>query len=540
MWKEEHMSSRTTALSRTLWKRLLPALGVTAVLLAVSASGISASHQVNTLLSAPRSGGSIAIRTEGPTDCLTGQLSTTNVGPQIQVALADPLITKDQKGNPSPDLATSWKVSAGGKRITFFLRRGVRFSNGDPFDASTVKWNYDHVLNPKTKSAFGPGMLGPVKAIKVLTKYTVQIVMKTSFRPFFTGIAGYYLGLVDPRTTRTLGSHECTTITATGPFKLKSVGPAFNPVVVVRNPDHTWASPWQFNHGPAYLNQITFKPIVSDTTAISELLSGGVDVSEIAPAQISRVQHNQHIAIRKYLDEGGYLLLFNLSKGAGANVNVRRAIAEAIDRSTLVKAAANGLAQPSYSPLAATIPDYDPQSAQYAAHYNPADARNLLKGIKVPTLTLVTFNDPTSTLTAEYLQAVLGQVGINVSVQAHAIPDAQALVQKGSFDLYLAYYSYADPDVLYLFYAPGAPGFEYSNPTLTRYLTTGRTSNNPAVVRRSYIAAQRFMNRNMLVDPLFTLYDLFGINKRVHGWHVNFFTLGYAIAPVLQDLWVSK
>src|SRR6516165_10326409 len=122
MWKEERMSSRTTALSRTLWKRLLPALGVTAVLLAVSASGISASHQVNTLLSAPRSGGSIAIRTEGPTDCLTGQLSTTNVGPQIQVALADPLITKDQKGNPSPDLATSWKVSAGGKRITFFLR----------------------------------------------------------------------------------------------------------------------------------------------------------------------------------------------------------------------------------------------------------------------------------------------------------------------------------------------------------------------------------------------------------------------------------
>jgi ABC-type transport system substrate-binding protein len=104
--------------------------------------------------------------------------------------------------------------------------------------------------------------------------------------------------------------------------------------------------------------------------------------------------------------------------------------------------------------------------------------------------------------------------------------------------LALSYSSYDDPDFLYL--EMTGTGMFYKNATLTKYLLAGRETNNPRVVRRNYIAAQRFMNRMTVVDPLFTPLDLFGLNKRVHGWHVNFFTLGYTVEPVLQDLWVSK
>ena len=524
---------------RILSRRVFPGLAVGALLLAGTASGIRANYQGAALL-ASRYGGSIAIRTIGPNDCLNDQLSTTNVANQIDVALLDPLITADQKGRPSPDLATSWKISNGGKRVTFFLRHGVRFSNGDPFDASSVKWNYEHVLNPKTKSP-DTGMLGPIRSIKVLSKYAVQLVLKASFRPLFTGLEGTYLGMVDPRTTAKLGSHECATVIGTGAFKLKSVGPAFNPIVVVRNPFHTWASPWQFNHGRAYLNQITFRPILSDATAISELLSGGVQVSEVAATQVGRVRGNKNITIRRYPDEGAYYLTYNFNHAPLNNPNVRRALAEAIDRSALVRAAVNGLGRPAYSPLGTSVPDYDPQAQKYAPKYNPADAQKLLKGVKLPTLTFVTFNDPISTLAGELIQAELGQVGINVSVQTHSTQDAIALLDKGSFDITLGYYSYDDPDILYIGFGPlGQGGFFYKNPTFDRYLTTARQSNNPAIVRRNYIAAQRFINANTLLDPLFTPLDLYGINKRVHGWHVNFFTLGYTVEPVLQDLWLGK
>jgi peptide/nickel transport system substrate-binding protein len=310
---------------------------------------------------------------------------------------------------------------------------------------------------------------------------------------------------------------------------------------VVRNPYHTWASPWQFNHGPAYLDQITFKPITSDATATSELLSGGVQVSEIAATQLGRVRGNKNITIRRYPDEGAYYLTFNFKHAPLNNANVRRAIAEAIDRSALVRAAVNGLGQPAYSVIGTAVPDYDPHAQQSAPKYNPADARNLLKGVKLPTLSFVTANDSISTLSGELIQAELGQIGVNVSVQTHSAPDAIALLNKGSYDITLGYYSYDDPDILYIGFGPlQQAGFYYTNPTFDGYLTAGRQSNNPAVVRRNYIAAQEYMNTNTLTDPLFTPLDLFGINNRVHGWHVNFFTLGYTAEPMLQDLWVSK
>jgi peptide/nickel transport system substrate-binding protein len=526
-------------LSAYLWRRILPILGITALLLAGTATGTIASYQGHAS-QASHDGGSISIRTIGPDDCLNSQLSTTNVANQIDEALMDPLITADQNGRPSPDLATSWKISNGGKTITFFLRHGVRFSNGDPFDASSVKWNYEHVLNPKTKSP-DTGMLGPIKAIKVLNTYTVQLAMKASFRPLFTGLEGTYLGMVDPRTTAKLGSRECSTVIGTGAFKLKSVGPGYNPIVVVRNPYHTWASPWQFNHGPAYLNQITFKPILSDATAVSELLTGGVQVSEVAPTQLGRVKGNKNITIRRYPDEGSYYLTFNFKHAPLNNANVRRALAEAIDRNALVKAAVNGLGQPAYSELGTKVPDYDPQAQQSAPKYNPADAQKLLKGVKLPTLAMVTFNDPTSTLSGELIQAELAQIGVKVNVEPHSTQDGISLLDKGDYDLTLGYYSYDDPDILYIGFGPlQQAGFFYTNPTFDGYLTAGRESNNPAVVRKNYIAAQEYMNKNTLIDPLFTPLDLFGINKRVHGWHVNFFTLGYTVEPVAQDLWVSK
>jgi peptide/nickel transport system substrate-binding protein len=533
------MSSRTLGIYKILSRRVIPAAAIGAILLAGTASGIRASHLAGPLL-ASRYGGSLSIRTIGPNDCLNDQLSTTNVANQIDEGLMDPLITADQKGKPSPDLATSWKIANGGKTVTFFLRHGVRFSNGDPFDASSVKWNYEHVLNPKTKSP-DTGMLGPIKSIKILNKYAVQLVLKAPFRPLLTGIEGTYLGMVDPKTTAKLGSRECSTVIGTGAFKLKSVGPAFNPIVMVRNPYHTWASPWQFNQHQAYLNQITFKPILSDATAISELLSGGVQVSEIAATQLSRVTGNKNITIRRYPDEGSYYLTYNFNHAVFNNANVRRAIAEGIDRSALVRAAVNGLGKEAFSVIGPQVPDYDPQAAQYAPKYNPTDAKSLLKGVKIPTLTMVTFNDPTSTLSAELIQAELGQIGVNVSVQTHSAQDAIALLNKGSYDLTLGYYSYDDPDILYIGFGPlEQGGFFYKDPTFDGYLNTGRQSNNPAVVKHAYINAQRYMNTHTLIDPLFTPLDLFGINKHLHGWHVNFFTLGYTVEPVLQDLWVRK
>jgi peptide/nickel transport system substrate-binding protein len=538
--RQEERSVDTSSTRRVPWSRRVPAfIAIAIITLAGTAHTTMAGRQVSASHT-PHQGGTLSIRTIGPDDCFDGEVTTTNVANQIDLALLDPLLTEDQHGKPSPDLATRWTITNGGKVVTFYLRHGVRFSNGDPFNADSVKWNFDWVLNPKNKSPWS-GALGPLKAIRVLNPYAIQLDLKTPYRPLLVSLSSLYLGMVDPKTTAKLGSHVCSSVVGTGPFKLQSVGPGFNPVTVVRNVYHTWSTPWGYNHHPAYLNKIIFKPFLSDATAISELITGGVQVSEVAPSELPRVQHNPNIVIKRYPDEGEYYLWFNEKHPPFNSAAVRRAVAEAVSRNTLVKAAVNGLGLPAYSFLPARVPNYDPQSPKYAAPYNPSEAARILKAHNVTgNYSFVTFNDPTSTLAGELIQSELGRAGMKVQVQPHSAQDAIAQLDKGSFDILLGYYSINDADSLYLSFSPGAPGLFYTNPTLTKYVTDGRENTNPAAVRQDYYLAQRFINQNTLADPLFSPLDLFGLNKRVHGWHIDFFTLGYTVEPLPQDLWVSK
>jgi peptide/nickel transport system substrate-binding protein len=524
---------------KRFWHRALTALIVGLLLLAATAR---ASLATNVAHHADAThGGTLSIRTEGPNDCLNTQLSTGNVTNQIAVALLDTLVTIDDKGRPSPDLATSWKVTNGGKVITFNLRHGVRFSNGDAFTASTVKWNFNHILNPATKAPLA-SLLGPLTAIRVLDPYTIQLVLKTAFRPLFTSLAAYYVAIIDPKVSTKLGpDKQCTYVVGTGPFKIQSVGPGFNPITLVRNPYRDWAPPWLSNQHQAYLDKLIFKPILSDTTAISSLLTGSVDISEVAAAQLGRIQHNSNIHVLRYVDEGEYALDYNLKRAPWNNADVRRAIAEAIDRKALVKAALDGLGTPAYSPLYPHLPFYDTQSQKYAARYDPADAERILKANHITgPFSMVLSNEPTTTATGELIQAELQQVGLTVNAEPHSSQDASAIRASGNYDLSIGYASGNDPDSLYLTWAPGNPRALFSDPRLTKDLVVGRTSTDPKVARKAYVDAQRFINNLTLTDPLFTPLNLFGINKRVHGWKPNFFSLGYTVEPMVQDLWVSK
>jgi ABC-type transport system substrate-binding protein len=158
--------------------------------------------------------------------------------------------------------------------------------------------------------------------------------------------------------------------------------------------------------------------------------------------------------------------------------------------------------------------------------------------IKGPYKLLVS-NDPTSRSMGELMQAELANVGVNLTVDVVTGPDAIALFNKGQYDFSLNYFSYCDPDILYLFFAPGETGVIYTNPQLTKALVGGRSTNNKAVMQADYTTAQRLLMTSGLIDPLFSPIDYYGLNNRIHGWHINYFTLGYTVVPMWQDIWVS-
>jgi len=414
----------------------------------------------------------------------------------------------------------------------------VRFSNGDPFNATAVKYTFDRAVNPATKSPLTAGNLASVKSTQVVDPYTVRLVLKTSYRPLLTQLAIPSEGILDPKAPPT-----CQNVVGTGPFKIQNVGAAFNTVTVARNPYHTFETPWAHNRGPAYLDTITFRSITSDATRVSELLSGGVDTSDITGSQFGRVRGNGGVAQHRILNQGSWWLGYNTAHAPFDRVEVRRAVAQAIDRQALVTGPYGGLAVPSYSLVGSAMPFYDKAAPSYAPRYDVVAAQKALAGSNAThgRYTLLTQSGPQNTQTAELIQAELAQVGLNVNIVVKPFGEYLPLAEKGQYDLLVLAYDYPDPDFLYqLLHSSQGKGAGlnftgYKNATLDSLIIKGRTATDSAQTATAYAQMQRFIDTNVVVDPLVTTVYLFGTRSRVQGWHVS-----NATSILYQDLYVTS
>jgi ABC-type transport system substrate-binding protein len=128
--------------------RIVAGIAILAACTAASVPPTLAGAPLSRPLATPASGGSINYRDINLPTCLDPLVAPTSAEGLADFPTFDNLVLLDGKGNPQPDLATSWSFSHGGRWMTFKLRQGVVFSNGDPFDASVIKFNLMRVLGP--------------------------------------------------------------------------------------------------------------------------------------------------------------------------------------------------------------------------------------------------------------------------------------------------------------------------------------------------------------------------------------------------------
>jgi len=516
---------------------ILAALSTTAVAPALAQRPAQAA-------AAPASGGTINYRDINIPTCVDPLIAPTSAEGLADFPTFDNLVLLDGKGNAQPDLATSWSYSHGGRWITFQLRHGVTFSNGNPFDASVVKFNLQRVLGPVGQQAGMSTFLGPLRSVNVDNPYQVTLVFATPFRPALPNLANDSLGIVDPIALKKAGATKfCQYPVGTGPFKIQTYASGGTQITLVKNPLHNWETPWALNRGPAYLDKIVIKPVVSDSTAVSELLSGGIDITQVAGSQANRVVGNSAITQHKVLGQFLVQLGFKTSKSPFDKVEVRRAIAEAIDRNGLIQAALNGLAVPAYSPLGSNVPYYDPATKNLAPQYNPTDAQRILSANHVTgPFTLLSGNSPAIAAADEVIQGELANVGVKVSIVSKPTADYIPLAQKGNFDLIVDNTYAPDADVLYTSYhssqeVGGGLNFTfYKSSTLDNLVTAGRSTSDSKAAFAAYSAAQRYILRNVITDPLWIPETIFGVRKQIGGFHTDVTGLW----PLFQDLYVAK
>jgi peptide/nickel transport system substrate-binding protein len=322
-----------------------------------------------------------------------------------------------------------------------------------------------------------------------------------------------------------------------------STGTAFDDVVFTANKFHNFGPSWVHNKGVPWVTKLEYKNITSDATAISSLLSGGIDISVIPGTQLSRVQGNKSFALHKLPAQNETFIEFNTSHPPFNNVAVRRAFAEIVDRKNIVKAAANGLGLPTYGIIPPAIPYYDKNVAKIAPKFDIAKATQAFAAAHATgPYDFLSFNSPETQTASEIIQSDAAQAGMKLNIDTKgSVGDFIAAANKGSFDVLIIGYGYNDPDVMYLLLHSsqgGGKGLNWTNdtnnPQLDNLLTLGRTTLQKKKVVTIMNKTQELIVKQSEVIGVYADVPVEALRSNIKGFHTDV-SGGLAV----QDLYVK-
>jgi peptide/nickel transport system substrate-binding protein len=451
--------------------------------------------------------------------------------------LFDNLISRDPTTmQPVPHLAESWRLV---DELTWelTLRQGVKFHNGEPFNAATVKYNFERVLNLDQQSP-QRGNLDWLGRVEVIDDYTVRLITKEPHPIVPERLTN--VQMIPALYTKEVGdSGFAKRPVGTGPYKFVSWTRG-QQVVLQANTDY-----WK---GPPAVQSVVFRTIPEAATQVAELLAGSVDlIRTIPPEQIPLVEASGVAYVSKApILRVVYLSIDCLGRDPSSQValkdlRVRQAIAHAIDPAGIIHHVLGGIALRTATGVTPMHFGYDSNGARYA--YDPEKAKSLLaeagygEGLH---LHLHTYSGSiiSQPRVSEAIIGYLAQVGIEVETQHFDDVNIFASRQQAGKlnDLVLGSwgsYSIFDADMLLHPLFHRAEPFTYcTDAALEALLERGRSSLDQALRKQSLLQAQRDILNQAYWVPLYSQYEILGINKRL-----NYQAAGDEIIRVFDATW---
>lgn len=331
-------------------------------------------------------------------------------------------------------------ISQDGLTYTFKLRPDARWSDGRPVTAADFVFGVKHLLDPRLAADYASSYFAIVGAeemytaragtdaevdalfaqvgVKAVDERTFQVQLKRRQATFLQLAALWPMFPLREDVWKTHKEQwtEPQNYISTGPFRMTEW--------VHR--DHITLVPNQHYYGtkPA-LQKITLTMVTDPNANYAAYLNNERDVVSVPPQNIPVVQNDPNLRtqILRYDEPTTFGLRFNVAKPPFDNVQVRQALAMAIDRETFIRNVQRGLGKPAYSWLPPGIPGHDPNLGKEFA-FNPEKAKQTLAaagypdGRGLPPLSLQYANTGTNPQVAEFVQAQLKQhLGIDLRLE---------------------------------------------------------------------------------------------------------------------------
>lgn len=530
------MARTATSPEAPSWRRAI--LLAAALLAAVSLSACGRSDTAGPSADAgvPVYGDTLVEASIGDISGLIPNITSDSSSHEIGGLIYSNLVRTNKDLEVEGELAERWDVSKDELTITFYLRKGVKWHDGEEVTAEDVDFTYRYMIDPKTPTAYAESFR-QVRKAEVVDRYTYRV---TYDKPYAPGLLSWGIWIlprhilepawkagVDLRTTqqnrRPVGS---------GAYRFVEWKTG-EKVVLESNHDYF--------EGRPYINRVVYRIIPDPSTIFLELKAKDIDMAGLTPIQFRR--QTEYPAFQKAFHRYQYLanaytyLGFNLRDPRFQDKRVRQAIAHAIDKQEIIDGVLLGLGRQAVGPYkpgtwwykadVKTFP-FDPERAKALlaeVGWKPGSDGILEKDGKPFSFTIRTNQgNLVRQQTAEIIQRRLMAIGIDVKI--HVVEWAAFLntfIRKRDFEaIILGWGLGTDPDQYEIWHSSKTGSEElnhisYSNPKVDDLLEAGRRTFDQARRKAIYGELQEIMAEDQPVVFLFVPDALSVVSSRVRG-----------------------
>lgn len=458
------------------------------------------------------------------------------------------LVAIDARLKPVPRLAESWKMDDSGKTITFKLRKGVKWHDGQPFTARDVKFTFDAIRNVQAPTLW-KAYMAPVDSVETPDDQTVVV---TYAQPFALGLLAWTVGILpkhiysEGKLTESPGNTEPV---GTGPYKLARWEKGKR-IILQANKD--W---W---YGAPYIDTVEILFGVPDDQILDMLRKNQLDFVPVPDARVwnqdvQLPEFREHFEATQVVEARYQLIAWNVQRKIFDDKRVRIALTHALNRQRVIDDVLFGEAQPLSGPFFPNMFGADPSVPPYRFDLDAATKLLDEAGYKTVNghrfeINLIAAESSRGHTTDESLAIFrhdLAAIGIELKVEF--LPTATWTDRVVMRDFDAAYFGWVpdipDPDPYALLHSSqirfGSIHSGYANPEMDQLLDAARATTNRDERKALYHKVHALFHAEVPYTMLYADYAHYAWNRRLRGVHPN--DIGQPPRfPGLARWWIDK
>jgi len=451
----------------------------------------------------------------GNPDTLDPHATSGTLTFQVVRSFYDTLIEPDSEGRLVPALAESWSVSQDNSTWSFTLREGVTFHNGDELTSADVKASFERIMAEETSSPKA-NEFEPIQEIETPDDRTVVLRLGQPYAPLLSTLASGW-GAILPKSLIDGGHDFANAPVGTGPFIFQE-WVRDNRITMEANPDY-----WM--EGVPKVDRVVMNIIVEPAVQVQGLITGELDIIDTVPSEdLELLQENEETKVDRDLSALVMVLAMNTDRGPLDQVQVRQAIAQAIDKQAALDTAYGG-GRP-----VATFMDYgDPYYVDYSniLPYDPEAARRKLQDAGVdldkPLTLALPQNYEAHVQAGQVYEDMLSEIGLTIELQLVDWSTWLSDVYRGgNYDLtVIGHTGKLDPDGRLGGYGSGETYVGWDNERAASLIQEARTVVDFEKRKELYSEALEIMAREVPHVYVGSNYRYIGMRSSIDGFHMD-------------------